>query len=472
MGDLDVWTFTATAGERMSVHVGQITDTSGTFQPWIRLWSPTGASLGDTSGAGAAVIDDIVAATTGTYLVLVGSFDSGLDGTGTYRVTMAHTPGPITVSPGDEGGPLINGATHTGQIDTGDLDVWTFTATAGDRITVHLGETSSPGGSGFQPWVRLWSPAGGTLGDTSGALATAIDDIVAPVTGQYLVLIGTFDSGLDATGTYQLTMAHTPGPITVSPGDDGGPIENGEIVTGAINSGDLDVWTFTATAGDRIAVHIGEIADASGTFQPWIRLWTPAGGTLGDTSGALATAIDDAVAPVTGTYLVLVATFDSGLDANGTYRLNMTHTPGPVTVSAGDEGGPITIGAVTPGTIIQGDVDVWTFTATAGTAITVQITETADVDGFQPWIRLWTPAGGTLGDISGVATAAINSVVAPVTGTYLVLVGSFDSGLDGEGSYNLTVTGPSGAPAAQSVSEESASTPTSGSNTGRGRRAR
>jgi hypothetical protein len=169
---------------------------------------------------------------------------------------------------------------------------------------------------------------------------------------------------------------------------------------------------------------------------------------------------------------VLVATFDSGLDANGTYRLNMTHTPGPVTVSAGDEGGPITIGAATPGTIIQGDVDVWTFTATAGTAITVQITETADVDGFQPWIRLWTPAGGTLGDISGVATAAINSVVAPVTGTYLVLVGSFDSGLDGEGSYNLTVTGPSGAPAAQSVSEESASTPTSGSNNGRGRRAR
>ena len=56
------------------------------------------------------MLDGVAAPVTGTYLVLVGSFDSGFDGAGTYRLTMTQTPGPITVSPGDEGGPLTNGA--------------------------------------------------------------------------------------------------------------------------------------------------------------------------------------------------------------------------------------------------------------------------------------------------------------------------------------------------------------------------
>ena len=123
------------------MHIGEITDTDD-FRPWIRLWAPNGAHPGLARPVlDAAAIDGVVAPVTGTYLVLVASFDSGFDGTGTYRLTMAHTPGPITVSPGDEGGPLTNGAIHTGEIVQGDLDVWTFTATAGDRIAVHIGET-------------------------------------------------------------------------------------------------------------------------------------------------------------------------------------------------------------------------------------------------------------------------------------------------------------------------------------------
>src|SRR4030095_8812983 len=102
---------------------------AGDFSPWIRLWTPTGGTLGDTWNASAAAIDDAIATVTGTYLVLVASADVGLDGSGTYRLTMTHTPGPITVTPGDQGGPLTNGAMHTGEIVRGDLDVWTFSAT-------------------------------------------------------------------------------------------------------------------------------------------------------------------------------------------------------------------------------------------------------------------------------------------------------------------------------------------------------
>jgi len=204
--------------------------------------------------------------------------------------------------------------------------------------------------------------------------------------------------------------------------------------------GDLDVWTFTANAGERIAVHIGEITDTD-DFRPWIRIWAPNGVVVGDTSGTDAAALDVA-APVTGTYLVLVASFDSGFDGTGTYRLTMTHTPGPITISPGDEGGPVTLGAIQSGAIVQGDLDVWTVTATAGQRITVQISQTSETDDFRPWIRLWAPNGAVLGNVSGLDAATINSVLAPVSGTYLILVASFDSGFDGTGTYNLTVTIP------------------------------
>ncbi len=240
-----MWTFNANIGDRIGIHIGQITDNDD-FRPWIRLWAPNGAILGSTSGTDAAVLDGIAAPVAGTYLVLVGSFDSGFDGTGTYRLTMTKTPGPITVSPGDQGGPLTNGVLHTGEILKGDLDVWTFTATAGDRIGINIGQVTD--NDDFRPWIRLWAPNGTILGSTSGTDAAVLDGIAAPVAGTYLVLVGSFDSGFDGSGTYRLTMTKTPGPITVSPGDQGGPLTNGVLHTGEILKGDLDVWTFTANA--------------------------------------------------------------------------------------------------------------------------------------------------------------------------------------------------------------------------------
>ena len=74
--------------------------------------------------------------------------------------------------------------------------------------------------------------------------------------------------------------------------------------------------------------------------------------------------------------------------------------------------------------------------------ITVQISQTSETDDFRPWIRLWAPNGAVLGNVSGLDAATINSVLAPVSGTYLILVASFDSGFDGTGTYNLTVTIP------------------------------
>ena len=199
------------------------------------------------------------------------------------------------------------------------------------------------------------------------------------------------------------------------------------------------MWTFTANAGDRIGVQIGQITETN-DFRPWIRVWAPNGASLGSQSGIDAAVIDGAVAPVTGTYLVLVGTFDSGFDGTGTYRLTLAKTPGPISTSSGDQGGALARTVPQAGSIIPGDLDVWTINAVAGQQITVGISETAETDDFRPWIRVWTPSGGVLGSTSGLINAAIGPVTVPVTGTYSILVSSFDSGFNGAGNYSLTVT--------------------------------
>jgi hypothetical protein len=116
-------------------------------------------------------------------------------------------------------------------------------------------------------------------------------------------------------------------------------------------------------------------------------------------------------------------------------------TPSTATVTIGDlgdpcagGGGPLVNGATHCGRIgFAGETDVWTFTASVGERIGIQIGEITDLDDLRPWIRLMAPDGTILGNTSGVAAAAINGVVAPATGTYQVSVASFDSFLDGTG---------------------------------------
>jgi hypothetical protein len=187
VGDLDMWSFDATAGDAIMLAVGEV-GANSPFIPWIRLKSPTGQNLGSQSGALAAQIE-AVASVTGTYTVVVSTFDSSFDASGSYTLTLAKAPGAFTIAGGDEGGTMTNGSNHTGVIHVGDLDMWSFNATAGEAIMLAVGETG--GNSELIPWIRLKSPTGQNLGSQSGALAAQIE-AVASVTGTYTVVVSTF----------------------------------------------------------------------------------------------------------------------------------------------------------------------------------------------------------------------------------------------------------------------------------------
>ena len=280
----------------MIVSIGEV-GVNLDFYPWIRLFDPNGG-LVITRNSGAATQFEVTANLTGTYTLRVGSNNSNtyFDGTGDYVLRRVKVPGTYVVSQGDQGGTMTNGDNHTGHIDLGDVDVWTFAANQNDAIAVSIGEIPvgpSDPDPGFYPWIRLYNPLGAPVQARNGGDVAQIGTgiLTAPITGTYTVVVGTNNSNIyfDGTGDYILTLAKVPGTFVVPTGDHGGLLTNGAIHTGRIDLGDLDMWSFSANQGDAITVSIGEVlvspTEPDPGFYPWIRLYDPLGALAGTRNG-------------------------------------------------------------------------------------------------------------------------------------------------------------------------------------------
>jgi hypothetical protein len=451
VGEVDQWTFTANQGDALILTLGEVprTPDSG-FWPWIRVTGPTGATVvcgncwGDVATRMAAS-----APLTGTYTVLVASFTAAA---GDYILRLAKTPGTFVVPAGDHGGTLVNGGNHVGRIEVADLDMWTFTANQGDALIVTLGETPVGPGTpdpGFWPWLRVFDPLGGTVvcgncwGDHSTRMAAT-----AALSGTYTVVVASFTD--DTAGDYVLRLARTPATFEVPAGDHGGAITNGANHLGRIERADLDIWTFSANQGDSLVLSAAEVAVGPGTpdpgFWPWLRLFGPTGQALvcGNCWGDRVTQMA-ATAPLTGTYTAVIASFTG--DAAGDYVFRLARTPASFDIPPGDHGGPVTNATAHSGRIEIGDLDIWTFSAVQGAAITITMGEvpvppTEPDPGFWPWIRVFGPNGATFvcGNCWG-NTVAQMSGTAPLSGTYTIVAASAVVAAEGAGDYLLTVNG-------------------------------
>ncbi len=233
-GQIDSWTFTATAGGNIVVSLAKLTG-DNTFFPQMVLYGPDGAQL-----AGSQTEIARKAASSGTFTVRVSAaiYGNGVSGTGTYRLYLATVPGAFVVPDGDDGGPLTNGGNHDGTLPLGDLDLWRFAANAGDSIIVGIG-TLTDDGNGFGPRIRLYGPDGALL--PQGASGTEVA-VKAASSGTFTVLVSAaiVGNGNRGTGTYRLYFAKVPGAFVVPSGDDGGILVPAGQYDGTI---DLGIWT-------------------------------------------------------------------------------------------------------------------------------------------------------------------------------------------------------------------------------------
>jgi hypothetical protein len=439
-GDIDAWTFTANAGESIVVRMGEIT--SSTLTPSLRLYGPDGVLLDSiTSGAFVAAAEVSARATnSGTFLVVAGDYSSFWTGTGNYRISLAKTGSAPVISASDEGGPMVNGTTYLGTIDTGDIDAWTFTANAGESIVVRMGEITT---STLTPSLRLYGPDGVLLDSISSGAFVAAAEVSARATnsGTFLVVAGDYSNGWTGTGNYRISLAKTGSAPVISGSDEGGQMVNGTTYLATIETGDIDAWTFTANAGESIVVRMGEITTS--TLTPSLRLYGPDGVLLDSiSSGAFVAAAEvSARATNSGTFLVVASDYSSGWLGTGNYRISLAKNGSAPVISASDEGGQMVNGTTYLATIETGDIDAWTFTANAGENIVVRMGEIT-TSTLTPSLRLYGPDGVLLDSITSGAYVAAAEVSARATnsGTFLVVASDYSSGWTGTGNYRLTLT--------------------------------
>jgi hypothetical protein len=465
VGGLDTWTIQASLNDSITVSVGKVSGDPNFF-PHIRLLAPNGSQLGSVGDqfSGNAAEIDARATSAGTFSVLVSnSTCCQQSGPASYVLTVVKTPGPYSTSAGDEGGSITNGASHSGVIQIGDLDVWTIQANLNDSITVSIGKVS--GDPNFFPHIRLLGPDGSQLGSAGDQFSGNAAEIDARATsaGVFSILVSNY-TGFQQSGpgSYVLTVVKTPGPYSTSAGDEGGPITNGANHSGVIQIGDLDIWTIQANLNDSITVSIGKVS-GDPNFFPHIRLLGPDGsqlGSAGDQFSGNAAEID-ARATSTGVFSVLVSNYTGfQQSSSGNYVLTVVQRPGAYTVSLGDEGGPIANATTHSGAIQIGDLDPWTFQAAVNNNIVARVGKVSGDANFYPHLRLIAPDGSQLGAAGDQFTgnAAEVDARAPSTGTYTVIISA--SGcceLSGPGNYSLTVSGLTVSPSPPTVNAFTAS---------------
>jgi hypothetical protein len=422
-GDIDMWSFEANTGDSILLRMG-----SPGYRPYFQIYGPRGALLGTAAGSGSGDTDayiSIRATNSGVFTVIAQSYYANNDGP--YALHFAKVPGAFAASPGDDGGALTNGAANPGQLTLGDMDLWNFTANAGENILLRVGAP------GFRPLLQLYGPTGILIGSNAAEDNTDTDAsfrLLATNSGTFtVVVLGYY---LNISGPYTVTLARPADGFVVSPLDEGGALINGAAHSATNALGDIDLWTFTANAGDRVALRVG-----ASTFRPSLTVYDP-DGLLINTAGGVSASRDANIfltATNAGAYTVIMESFYHSFA--GPYTLHLARFPGAFVVSPGDQGGALTGGASQDGVIELGDQDVWQFAVCRDENIRLQCRKLTATN-FNPRLQLF----GRNGALLATATHSTNVVLAFTatnSGIYTVLIDG--NALNQAGNYRITGEG-------------------------------
>jgi hypothetical protein len=422
-GDIDLYSFTAAVGDRIVLSMGEGLAAVTGFDPYLALYSPTGAQLQTDVTATSAFIE-VTATTAGTYNVLAREYNN--DTTGDYRLHFEKLPfvGNATDPADGDGKALVSNTTTTGAIATiGDLDLYTFSAAVGDHVVLSIGEGAAAV-TGFDPDITLYSPTGALLQTTTGTVSGFID---APITaaGTYTVLIREYNN--NTTGDYRLYFDKLPfaGSATDPADGDGRALVSNTTTTGAIGSvGDLDLYSFNAAMGDRIILSVGEGANATAAFDPDMTLFSPTGAVVSTVLGTQSAYIEETITTA-GRYNVLVREYND--DTTGDYRLHFVKLPftgNPTDPADGDGQTLVSNTTINAAMGTVGDLDLYTFTAAAGDSFAITAGDTSG-NAFTPQLTVYRPDGTVQATDTAVGGAGVELLSLTVAGTYSVLIDDY-----------------------------------------------
>lgn len=416
--DFDAYTFTGTAGNRILITT---MPTGGTSTPLVSLYPPGGGPA--VIGSSGSNRNDYQLLQSGTYTIVIN--DNGLNDTGTYDLSLLNiTAGPRTAPADSDGTTIFSNTVRTGTTNTGvDMDAFTFSGVAGDRVVIGALAT---GGSGYNTSLALYPPGGGP----AEVLSYSGDRIDTELLQSGIYTIEVEDYALTHSGTYSLSFMNVTEGLHTSVADpDGDAITSGQVKTGSFQTTpDFDVYTFDAAAGNRVIL---DAVPTGGTANPYVYIYPPGGGAAVAVTGSHRLEYQ---VPTTGTYSVLIE--DAGLNETGTYEFTMLNvTAGPLTTPTDADGGPIASAQVKTGQMNAGsDMDAFTFTGTLGDRVLIGALATGGA-GFNSSVTLYPPGGGPP-EVSSYSGDRLDWQLQS-SGTYTVVVEDYAN--THPGTYSLSL---------------------------------
>ena len=432
LGDMDLWTFEADAQDSVRIAVGEVGSPS--LDPFLVLYGPDGSLITSNNNINGSTDITHQAEVGGTYTVIMQDGNVDATGTGGYQLYFSQIQKAFTVPVGDEGGALTNGGIHAGTIALSDMDIWTFEASALDSVRIAVGEV---GASSLDPFLLLYGPDGNFITSNNNINESTNISHQALIGGTYTVIMLDGNVDVSGSGDYQLYFTQIQQSFTVPAGDEGGALSNGGIHAGTIDLGDMDIWTFEASVLDSVRIAVGEVGTSS--LDPFLLLYGPDGNFITSNNNINESTDISHQAVIGGTYTVIMQ--DGNVDVSGTgdYQLYFTHIQQSFTVAAGDEGGALSNGGVHAGTIDLGDMDIWTFEASALDSVRIAVGEVG-TSSLDPFLLLYGPNGNFITSNSSINESTDISHQAVIGGTYTVVMQDGNVDVSGTGAYQLYFT--------------------------------
>lgn len=268
-------------------------ETSGGLYSYVELYAPDGTYLG---GGGGKFDKTLIA--SGRYLVLVR--DEYNSYTGNFAFTWQKLINPCNSNN------IVFGQSASGNLDFySKMIPYKFTASANDKIYIALAELTETAGY-FDPDLELYDSSGTKITSTisSGAFRATI-----PQAGEYSLFVA--DSYRDGSGTYEITLQRPNNPANAENLNYNTLTEDSlETFTG------INVYSFTANAGDIVTICSSVKTTTSGYFGTYLELFDSSGARLAYGYSSLKTTFTAG-----GTFYLFVR--DDGRDGTGIYRIKL-----------------------------------------------------------------------------------------------------------------------------------------------------
>ncbi len=502
VGDVDYWSFTAAAGavvriEVFALRLDQPAWNTAANNPDVALFATDGitALLTDANfNGGDQEFPFFRILTTGTYFVRVQRQTATLAG-GAYSIRITSLPTPSYVELEPVGG-ATNDTSATAEAVAGTSGtIWGHRAAAAPpdfysitvagasilrlRMIAHL--NGLQGSSQYDSRVEIYATDGTTL-------ISAYDDAIEfdaygsyafTTAGTYFLRVAAF-GGLGSGGQYLLEWSLAATTVTeTEPNDTSATataITYGAAVTGALGAADTDYFSFTASAGDQILLEVmdstggkmqgaldvvvADLLGSDGVTAVLNDLTTSAGAIGGPLTNVFCRT---AILQSSGTHYVRITPDLSPVATPYAFRItlvrNATAEVESNNTSATANAIPATAPRVAGAISVAGDVDYYSFTASAGELVVFRcITEfpastiAPPLDGHGSNLIGLLTVYGTSG--TTVITSANRSLirrpqglvvvdiglevafVAPVSGTYFISVADV-GGVGGADRYYL-----------------------------------